>query len=358
MKKILFAGTALTVAMIFSGPAAAGALELGVGGFTEQWVGHADNDRLDGEADVDLQSDTEIHFTGSSDLDNGLTVRARIEIEQATGGDARFDEASVGVESGFGAIYFGQDDNASEKLAHAAPEVGIGNQDGDFANWVLQPDEVYSFGATYSTVDGDAEKITYFTPSFRGFQAGVSYTPNIDETTVAGTTIASEGNDAVTVALSYDGNLNGIDLGADVAYFRPEDLSAGLASENNKLEIYRAGATLGYRNFTIGASIAEIEEDELAGATTSMDGRVWDIGVAYETGPIAFSLNYFETKHKADLANSRKDEVRSVMASASYSIAPGIAAKATVQHAEFEDEGGDATSNDGWAVVSGLAINF
>ena len=79
MKKSLLATTALAAlgAVAVAGPAvAAEKIKVSVGGYMEQWFGFADNKNnvapnTDG---FDQQSDGEIHFKGSTTLDNGIKV--------------------------------------------------------------------------------------------------------------------------------------------------------------------------------------------------------------------------------------------------------------------------------------------
>ena len=80
MKKSLLATTALAAlgAVAVAGPAtAAEKIKVSVGGYMEQWFGYSDNknsvnaDRLA----FDQQSDGEIHFKGSTTLDNGIKSR-------------------------------------------------------------------------------------------------------------------------------------------------------------------------------------------------------------------------------------------------------------------------------------------
>jgi outer membrane protein OmpU len=95
MKKNLLATTALAAAGAL---AASGAfaqtkpIELKVKGYHQQWVGIGSQSNINaaGEdvTDLDVQEDSEVHFVGSTTLDNGLTFGINVQLEGNTQNDA------------------------------------------------------------------------------------------------------------------------------------------------------------------------------------------------------------------------------------------------------------------------------
>jgi len=182
VKKALLAGSALVGVGLATSPAsAADGIKLAIGGFfKEAYMVTLDDD---GEGDLGNErntdgffNDAEVHFTGSTVLDNGLEVGARIELEGENDND-QIDEAWIYFSGGFGEVRIGSDDEA---LANACivPPGGTGN----FS--AFSPNQWGANTVTSNTVctgvddSGDAQKIIYITPSFAGFQLTVSYTPN------------------------------------------------------------------------------------------------------------------------------------------------------------------------------------
>ena len=122
MKKVLLGTSALLGAGLVAGPAcAADGIKLSVGGYfrTAYMVNFDDDDEGEpgNETNTDgFFSDSEIYFRGSTTLDNGLEVGARVELEGETDSD-QIDEAWVffsgGLLSGgfsttgFGSTIFG-----------------------------------------------------------------------------------------------------------------------------------------------------------------------------------------------------------------------------------------------------------
>ena len=191
MKKVLLGTTALLGAGIVASPAfAADGIKLSVGGFfKEAYMMNFDDDsegEIGNERNTDgFFNDAEIHFKGSTVLDNGLEVGARVELEGETDGD-QIDEAWISFSGGFGEVHIGSEDDA---LANGCivPPGGTGNFSAFSPNqWGANTvtsghaGNLLSSNTVCAGVDdrGDAQKILYVSPSFSGFQLALSYTPN------------------------------------------------------------------------------------------------------------------------------------------------------------------------------------
>jgi len=371
MKKVLFAGTALVAFGFAAAAQAAEPIKLSVGGFMRQWVGYADIDNdNDAFSKVDVQSDTEVHFKGSSKLDNGLTVGVTVELEggnNASGTNSngtvnanaatQIDEQFLFVSGGFGKVIVGSEDNVGAQFHNTAPDVGIGNDDGNITNWIGNPGAVTTVAdsevVTYMSDDGDAEKITYITPSFAGFQAGVSYAP--DAYTTNDTSLAASGADAWTGGISYNNKISDVEIKADVALFTLNGGSAATADASNG---WQAGLNLGYAGFTLGGSYLN-RDVESRRNTVSREGNAWTVGLAYKTGPMGVSLGYGQSEAEGLIANRGEDKLSQWIASGSYTMGPGVDLRASVFNVDFEDETNVSTSNrEGWGAVTGLAVAF
>src|SRR5262245_6559438 len=100
MKKFLLASTSLLGAGLVGGPAfAADGIKLAVGGFFKEAYQVVFDDDGEGEPGNEHNTDgffndAEVHFTGETTLDNGLTIGARIELEGENDED-QIDEAWI-----------------------------------------------------------------------------------------------------------------------------------------------------------------------------------------------------------------------------------------------------------------------
>ncbi len=377
MKKILIATTALAAfGAMASGAQAAQPLKVGVSGFMEQWIGYADNDNFrtgrpataaTGAAgternEVDVQSDTEVHFTGSTKLDNGLTVGVTVEF--AGNGTDRVDEQFLTVSGSFGQIKLGQEDNVGALIHNASPDVGIGLQDGDVSKWISPANVIGGAMSTFAGDDTDAEKIVYVSPSFMGLAFGASYTPDIRS--AGDTTIAAAGQDLWVAGFAYANEFSGVKVSADVGAGWANGIDQAAAA-NTGFTVYQGGLNVSYAGFTVGGSYMNRKYENTRLAATAFadagDGYAWDAGVSYATGPYAVSLSYFQSSYEGAVGanNGNEDEIQSWMLSGKYTMGPGIDARASLFTAEYDDEAGAATpanSNEGWGLVTGMTVTF
>jgi predicted porin len=351
MKKILFASSAIA-AVAFAGQASASEpIKLSVGGYMEQWAGFSDEDTTAaGGRPNAFQSDTEVHFKGSTTLDNGIEVGAVIELEGETSGD-QVDEQYLYINGGFGQFKLGKDDSAADDMGITAPAVGpVGVNDGDLTNWVSSylPDTVPS--------DGDDPKITYFTPVMGGFRAGVSYTDSDRSKNAGGTgnnlgQNTTEGLPVVSAGLTFDHDFDGVALG----------LSA-VGEHKGQGNWYGLGANVGFGNFTVGGSWGHIEDDygvndrQTAGDETD----TYDIGIAYAMDAAKVSLSYAYSDYgnrssSATVANT--GEISTVDLGLAYQLGAGVAWKSSIFWFD-DDNDNSAADNDGYGAVTGLRLDF
>src|SRR6185295_8580282 len=186
MKRVALLGsTALFGAGMMANTAmAADGIKLGVGGFFRTAYMATFDDDSEGEPGNErntdgLFQDAEIHFTGSTVLDNGLEVGARIELAGEDDPGSQIDEAWIFFSGGFGEVRMGSLDDA---LAYSCilPPVAAGSfsassPDQWGANTLISNPACVGVDESDG---GDAQKLLYFSPTFAGFQLAVSYTPN------------------------------------------------------------------------------------------------------------------------------------------------------------------------------------
>jgi outer membrane protein OmpU len=379
MKKVLLGTSALIAAAAVSAPAMAQErIQLGIGGKMEQYFGVMSLDEATGEdrTSTGIDTDVEVYFTGATTLDNGLTVGAVIQLgaeaNTAEGaGDA--DEQYAYIEGSFGRIMAGEKDGVHAQMAHIAPAVGLGIGDvddwtGDFSLFARSQD-----GATggYHNVDttssADIPSITYITPSLAGFSAGVTFQPNRDGARTGDEN--AETTNRWQAAVAYNGEFSGVGIGADIAYVHA-DLADGFGAANPTFEdndtIWRGGLVLSYAGFQFGGSY--LQRDYAANTTVlgvrDIEDTVWDLGVAYETGPYGVSLTYANVERELDnnAGNTQENEYQQVSLHGSYTMGPGINLVGAAFWADAEyDDNNAATADvdaDGTGAIVGLALSF
>lgn len=354
MKRTLLATTALAAVGVLAAAQPASAaekLQVEVGGYMNQWFGYAENDDSD-LSNFDQKHDTEIHFTGSTTLDNGIEFGINVQLEGSTEAD-QIDESYLFVEGTFGRVLLGQE-NSAHYLMHYAPvnyAVGTNESSDGVFDWIPNTTGSNNFdGCMVSTFcragDNDSNKITYFTPRFAGFQFGASYIPEFDK----GDDQPDDSlyNNGLSFGLNYDQKFGDIRAQASLGYMTANAPDGG----DDDLEMGNIGLRLGFGAFTAAASAARIFEGD---GVFDQETFVWTAGLAWAQGPLGVSAQYFTSE--GDDPAGGEDEYEAIVLSSKYTLAPGINAVGSVFMADWKaGAGGD--DNDGYGVVGGLQLTF
>ena len=354
MKKILVASSAL-VAVGFAGAAQASEpISLSVGGYMEQWAGFADQDVYgsDGRPSA-FQSDTEVHFSGSTTLDNGIEVGAKIELEgenseaqntAANGatGKTNIDEQYIYINGGFGQVKIGQEDGVQTDMLTIAPSTGpVNAQDGDLGNWVSIEGTVTANIYGYS----DAHKVTYYTPVLSGFRAGVSFT---DDDNAENDDDSADGDQRYALGAEYAGDFDAVSV----------KVSGMVEGDSDDGRNYHVGANVGFGAFTVGGSYGEANDEYNGGKNaTNQETYGYDFGVGYAMDAATVTLTYF---HGEDENGSATDEdtLDHLHLGLSYTLGAGVTWKSSVFWFENERDVTAGADNEGYGAVTGLALSF
>ena len=378
MKKILVASTALVAASLFSAGAASASekIKLELGGFSKWWVVGAwqDNSFQDAnKADynnVDIKGDNEIWFTGSTTLNNGMQVGINVELEAGGNGGSgaadnsdTIDKSNVFISGGFGKFIIGTEANGTALLHVMAPDAA-GNTDTDgilTGGWAIAaPSNFNARGTTAIDTDDNAEKVTYVAPTFYGLTVGASYVPNSKEddrgaTKLNGTT-AVAASDIYGVGALYANTFGGVDVKVSAGWVN-YNVEFNVNNQKSGVNEMAFGTQIGYAGFTVGGSYRDINSHDGMVGTLAADAQVWDAGIQYASGPYAISFVYFQSKQARTV--TQNDTLQVYQVSGKYTLGAGVDALATVGHADYDsDVPGKANDNKGWAVMTGLSLQF
>lgn len=449
MKKLLCSAALAGLVAVAAAPAMAqgdqSALKLDLGGYFRGYVAAVDNDTATGidERNVDIIRDTEIHFTGETTLDNGLTVGVHVE---ATADRENFtaDESYMYTSGSWGRVNFGSEDGAAYLLQIAAPSADS-NVDGirqyvrgtNYGNSPVNALPVVfttagtvasgpsiggaasAFNAgqslniaadlsTFGRNNGSflkedyaqdatryADKLTYLSPVFNGFQAGVSYTPDMGSAAgsnsfgVQSDDVINAFGDAWELAARYEGQFDrfGLTLGAGYTHISLEDERAAAAAGGiygglvrnaftDDRDLWNVGSTVSFGGFTFGALYSEDDRGEIAqdggaiaGATrssytTDSDSETWVLGVDYTTGPWKVGASYLNREVEnmgvnytaAGNFNGYSDlETDKYAVGVTYTYGPGMTFRGSVHHVEHDI---GSVDGDGTSFLLGTQVNF
>ena len=371
MKKILFATTAIAGLATIATPAMADALELDLGGFYRGYGLYADNDDST-LRDFDLRHDAEIHFTGETTLDNGLTVGVHSETELAvdaeTAGTLDQDEIYAYMSGTWGRINWGQEDGAAYLLQVAAPSADS-NVDGlrtyfqgvDTTTITTDTnnDGILDYAQDYNGLGEAATKITYLTPKFGGFQAGVSWAPEVsDDPNLIGNGTATPSSDddagdfedLLEAAVRFDGAWNEIGFSAGAGYGQASteaDAASG-AFGSDDFEQWNVGLNFQWMAFEFGGAYL----DSNNGTDVDGDSDTWVAGLGWNNGPYHVGVSYFD--ESTETATTDVDADRWTVGG-TYTYGPGMTFRGAVA---FGDVDGITADNDYTQVTLGTEINF
>ncbi len=341
MKQILLGTTALVAASLVTAPAmAAERIQLEIRGYHVGGISYSDGDFTSFSYDeytdtsasdsgigdyneINFGSDSEVHFRGSTTLDNGLEVsfKAELELEDDADvdGDAdAIDEVYIQFDGGFGRVQFGQNDGAMDQMAVVAPLIfkEHGHSDSD-----LDPFDSLGWGNPIDTVGdytGDDIKLTYFTPSFNGLQIGASLTPNPckNDTGYSDCSFTTMGRNYIEVSATWEMEVESFEFAASAGFGAGE--SSGSGEEPSE---WTLGAAIETAGFTIGGSF----KDTNTSGNSTRDETHWDAGISYETGPWSFNIAYGAMDVEYTSGGVRyTEEATSWIAGAVYSYGPGM----------------------------------
>jgi hypothetical protein len=387
MKKLL-STTAIIGAVAFATSASAADLQVNVGGFLDFQAGYTSDDIIGDSAagagqddanEINFNNDTEVHFTVDGKADNGLEYGAVIELEadidnsDAQDGGTNADKTYLFLQGGWGRVELGGNTDASEALSVNTSTFAsaTGGVDGDFYRYtdigntgtagatltgftgIIRPDlpiaNAGDNGINATGLDEDSTKVTYYTPRFAGFQAGVSYSPNSNAT---GVTLPSSAGfeNVLSGGVNYAAQWDAIGFKAAITGQTADAKAAG----GNDIEAWDAGANLTFAGFTVGGSYGDW--DDALGVGT--DSEYWDAGVGYEFGAFSASATYLSSNAEPAGAGA-DDEFDNLSVGIDYKLAPGLVPYAEVSFFDFDGAGtGIANDNEGTVVILGTELSF
>ena len=368
MKNFLMMTVAVGALAFVAAPAMAqdGGIDLSIAGHMKGYVTWNDQDEATGREarTVDILRETEIHFTGETTLDNGLTVGFHTELENDLGDGFTTEESYAYFASNWGRVNFGAEDGAGYLLQVAAPSADS-NVDG-IRQYVAAFNGDVALGLAAGTVTGAkavgldvdmaptgaADKITYITPNFSGFQAGVSYTPDSAGTSrslsVAEDDAANTLGEAYEAAVRYEGNFDAVRLALGAGYAHVEAEQTSPTFDDQKT--WNIGGNVGFGAFNVGA--VYFDGENTAG-TKNADTDGFVVGVDYTTGPFVLGASYYNADDVGGVANL---DAERYSGGVTYNYGPGMSFRGSVHHVEYDLPAGSDV--DGTSLMLGTQINF
>lgn len=371
MKKQLLCTSAIALGVAAAAPASAQDWNLDWGGFMSQHIAFVDSDIKDGGATIPGQDfsgleqlgTSEIIFTPSITLDNGMTFGINVQFEGQNGFSV--DETYMSISSdSFGRLDIGAENSAGYKSMVGAPTVTSAwiNSPSISAFIPLSASGALPFAfrqaalSSYTEVAGnnDVMRISYYTPSFNGLTIGVSYAR--DGVTNAGNnynlgldTNSLALSDVMDIGVNYSQSFGTTDVSFGARYGTGSYAAANPASDP---ETWGVGFNVTFSGFTIGGSWAE---NDNGGAGGIGDQEGWSFGATYDmAGPWAFeALTY---QGETTVAAGVTSDYTAYKIGASRDLGPGVDWDV---YAVFAENGVSNTREvEGYAVGTAINLSF
>ncbi|PPR11054.1 MAG: hypothetical protein CFH41_01154 [Alphaproteobacteria bacterium MarineAlpha11_Bin1] len=370
MKKHLLTSTALVAAgLVAFGGTAIAKPKLTVNGNTSVIFGVGENDAAFDAAtqtssinDWDVQQDAEIHFNASTKLDNGIKIKARIELEGNTDGD-QIDEHWMRISGSFGEIRVGSTDMVAKTMTagYQGSSAGVGlSLPFDTSRFVSNPGGVTTGNANFADLTSDSEGVAWYSPRMSGFQLGVGYVPARSQDSNGGreaTTVDSHGR---SLGVNYVTKMDGTSIAIAASY---ETYAESTVNQDDP-EVMAIAAKVGFSGVNIQASFVERAEVSTisTGATAVAGLETFEIGANYKMGANKFSVALAESETVTDAGAAGDGDDQSILAVAwSRAVAPGVNFSLTAWSADYNDGAvgaTSATSNSGEAIAGRLKVSF
>jgi len=441
MKKALYGTTALVAASLVAGHAsAASGLKLGISGFYRGAIGASfgssdpfgiTNDVFVGGSGTEgggdwgrntvaFRQEVRVNFSGSTTLDNGITVGVLVGLNAggnystSTNAPARINRAYMDISGKFGQVRFGDANSAYLSMCVGDPgnvtaNFGLNSPNESFSN-VGRTAQRANYASTANSgavksVNGGREfptdiagggtcfglqtrgtEIIYFSPTFGGFNFAVSYTPS-EGGFMGGGLRASGGSggrngtnlnsalaNLVSAGINFNHDFGGITLSAGVSgdwalsgKTAPTD---NAANTTNKPSMYQAGVQVGFGGaWAVGASGQWVNNYLGAGygsadgnATATDDAYMITAGGSYTMDAISIGLEGLYDRFQTNGDNTHIT-VWGVSLNAAYALGPGISLEGQVAYTKSNNDigGPEYSALDGEHSVEidvGTAINF
>ncbi len=367
----LLAPGLLGVGLFMAAPAEAN-IDATIGGRLLVQFGYWDFEPADNNRD--FRNDLEVWIDVEGQSDTGLLYGFNVELQNENANRVLVDEASLFLQGIWGKLELGDQDGAVEKLQVFAPAVGeVLGLDGDSQNFLREigfdPGQGGVFRSEFASdqqgdlaifqafESDDSTKLVYRTPRIEGFQLGFSYAPEVDtegdeglgiteEDPTRGTGADQTFQDFIELAIKYDGRFQDIGVEFGAAYSWAEHTEPGFEDVN----AYNVGLVLSYGGWRFGGAWVDWGETSMP-VGTGWETKGWNLGVAYENGPLGAALAY---------ANNTFADVDYDLwiASAHYDLARGLFVGAEFNWFEQDEVAGQASGEDGYLLFTQAGVKF
>jgi len=271
-----------------------------------------------------------VTLSGSTELDNGMTVSMAFELDSDNPGTSSYDDKSVSVSSDtLGTFKFSG--HGGSTAASAIDATAAGDLWDNFDSTTTQ--KIGAAGTAVSAAPGGANSLFYTSPSMEGVSVTASYRPDGSNGTLGAVS-------ATAFAVSYTG-VEGLSL-----HYGTADVETDTAGTTGDQTVMKA--SYAYGPITIAASDTEYDDER---ANRGEDVRSYNISYTVSEN---ISLSYGIEKFDEDETTS-VETAETTGVSASYT-AGGMTLSATMIDAENMDFLAATQDSEFWQLKAAFAF--
>lgn len=349
MKTLSFALiTALVTALIFA-PAirAEEPVSFKVGGKLRHFFYAADQDSAAGDrpSRTGMFTDAEVYFDGKAVLDNGIEIRAVVELETEARNDRNADEVYVDIVTAFGKLRVGEKEGVNAGIiGDPYPEALLTTDEEVIGDALRRRTGITTKDAfTFKRYSNDVLTVSYETPALiPGIKLGFSYSPQMTDLEGSFDRRAVE-HDGFDVSGRYEARFKGGSYRVAAGYFRSQSRIGG--SDGNKAINIHAGVT--YGGLDIGGAYTASDP------TSNIDEKSRALGAMYSIDAYKISLNHLSARRDT---LPGKEKVERTNLQGSYRLGPGITVGLTGFYAQQNDARG--LKYDGIGMLAGIKLSM
>jgi len=313
---------------------------------------------------------TRLIATATTTLDNGIDVTGVYAISKDAGSsdtDTRIvavNENSVSFSGGFGTMSIGNIFSAGTMI-HNRGTTLIPTAEPDnnaFGYYPVAGGGTGGYGAFDEAGYAlDGMKMRYMSNVYEGFQLAVSYESCMEKNTAASSATNCDGgtatnyDDVIDVAIAYNGNFEGVDVG--LTYGAQQGNTQIIAgAEYNDLESQVYSAKLGFAGVTAIYKLhTYADSGQLVSRTVDGDGEGNVYAIRYDMGNISLGYVHTETSFKEG-TNSAASTAEMDIFGVGYNLGGGVVIE--VAHGSKEEVDGSDSIKDTEADVTLAKLSF
>lgn len=209
-------------------------------------------------------------------------------------------------------------------------------------------------------------KVIYLSPSFAGFDFGVSFAPsttgilgsingnfgtnNAQLASSPGGIVSARPRDMYELNLRYRGNFSGVGVAANVGYFGSGVVRGSSAARG--LSIIDAGAQVSAYGVTVGGhmSTGRFNGQTNVSYRGEKDAMMYIIGAIYANGPYNVGIHYSNISQPGNIGDGVARKIQAVALGGAWTWAPGAQALVEFQTGEQIEGAGTRVSGTGFVI--------